>query len=186
MILAFACSLLTLGPGQAPAPIAVPAALAEQSVSMLVQTSATHFAAENLGGRHQLILVGDPGFGPQTSLSLTPGQRVEHVLPPKANGALWIEVLERDTARWHASGAIALEAIGDGAQSNSVWIESSDQGLVLWTATPAGHVELGQRRGRMATGGLQSLAAPHVPGAPPASKGGDTPPKVPEKTLPPF
>lgn len=184
MILALACSAIALGPGQAPAPIAVPTELAEHSVTMRVQTSATHFAAENLGGEPQMILVGEPGFGALTSLTLTPGQRVEHVLPSKASGSLWIEVLEQGALQWSASGAIALESV-QGSDS-ALWIERSGDDLVTWLALGSEDIQLASRRGRLAKGGLGVLAAPHVPGAPPASKGGDTPPKVPEKTLPPF
>lgn len=197
MILELACTAVSFGFGQAPTLSNLPQSLQGHDVRTLMQASPTHFAAVNLGDEPQMILVGDPLHGVLTLMSLPPGQRIEHLVSSAALASLWVEVVERDQSTWTTSGAFPLASLRstEGPASNDLWIERTDRGLLAWSAmanqTPTRRTSQGALRKSPASPATRSIVpddlAPHVPGAPPTDqKKDDTPPKVPDKTLPPF
>ncbi|MFT7676825.1 MAG: hypothetical protein ACI8QC_000801 [Planctomycetota bacterium] len=200
MILELACTAFSFGFGQAPTLSNLPQSLEGHDVRTLMQASPTHFAAENLGQAAQMILVGDPRHGVLSLMTLPPGQRIEHLVSSAALASLWVEVVERDQSTWTTSGAFPLSSLRsvEGPESNDLWIERTTGGLLAWSAcanqTPIRTTSIGALRKSPASPRTRNVVqdaqqglAPHVPGAPPTDqKKDDTPPKVPDKTLPPF
>lgn len=197
MILELACTAISFGFGQAPALSNLPQGLKGHDVRTLMQASPTHFAAENLGHAPQMILVGDPRHGVLTLMPLPPGQRIEHLVSSAALACLWVEVIEHDQFTWTTSGAFPLASLRSnaGPASNDLWIERTALGTLAWSAqanqSPIRSTSQGVLRKSPASHATRTFVqddlAPHVPGAPPADqKKDDTPPKVPDKTLPPF
>lgn len=191
MILTSAIHAVALGFGQAPAPATLPESLTNREVRMVLQASPTHVAAENLGEELQLVLIGDLRFGASASLTLRPGQRVVYVASPAVRSQLWIEVLERNLESWHTTGALPMTSMDGqlGEQAGELWIEGGDSELIVWATSQQEDLQQYESRAYLLvplTQRMQQTNNMHVPGAPPTEQGGDTPPKVPEKTLPPL
>lgn len=163
--------LLALGAGlQAPAPAPIPEPLQGHELTALVQTSASHFCAENTSLRPVVVVVGLDGHGPVGTLALAPGARVVHPLPRGAAREHWFRVIARGPQASIASARVDLPEVAAGASACLFVVPAEEGRLAVWEGTP--------RPRRVA-------AALHVPGAPPADAPVDLPPVLGDKSLPP-
>ena len=166
--------ILALSTGfQAPAPIEIPTGLIGHEVVAVVQTSATHFCAENPFTESIVILVGLRDVGTVGRMSLEPGARVVHPFPRGGADHMWFEVFchnEEGTTRSHKLHLTG----GEVSQARTLFIERGNDCLTAWRdAPPLERVDP-----------FASLA-PHIPGHPPVDAPADLPPVISDKTLPP-
>ncbi|MBL6721162.1 MAG: hypothetical protein ISQ08_07095 [Planctomycetes bacterium] len=163
--------LLALGAGlQAPAPAPIPEALQGQELTALVQTSASHFCAENASLNPVVVVIGLDGHGPVGTLALAPGARVVHPLPRGAAQEHWFRVVSRGPHTSPASARVSLPEVASGTSASMFVVPAADGRLAVW---------------RGASQPRRVAAALHVPGAPPADAPVDLPPVLGDKTLPP-
>ena len=114
--------LLTLATGlQAPAPIEIPASLTGHDVVAVVQTSATHFCAENPSTESVVIRIGLLDVGTVGGLTLGPGARVVYPFPRGGADQMWFEAFTRNAEGVTRSRKLHLA--GDGqASDNTLFI----------------------------------------------------------------
>ena len=166
--------ILALSTGfQAPPSIEIPSALEDQDVVALVQTSDTHFCAENPFTETVVIRIGLHEVGPVGFLTLTPGARVVHPYPRGTAERMWLEVLSKTPEGIASSRKLNFPA-GHQAAASALFIQRRDQCLIAWRNDPP----------LVRVDPFASLA-PHVPGHPPVDAPADLPPVISDKTLPP-
>ena len=166
--------LLTLASGlQAPAPIEIPTDLTGHDVVAVVQTSATHFCAENPSTESIVIRIGLLDVGPVGGLTLAPGARVVYPFPRGGADHMWFEAFTRNAEGVTRSRKLHLTG-AEQASENTLFIERTNSCLVAWRNDQP--LEL--------VDPFASLP-PHIPGHPPVDAPADLPPVISDKTLPP-
>lgn len=94
---------------QAPAPIAVPTALAGADVRLALQATATCFVAENLCQSPQILLFCEPLAGYRAVRLLAPGERALFALPAGLAPSFRLEAFEGWSLLGRSTGAFSLD-----------------------------------------------------------------------------
>lgn len=182
-LLALALSTGLAGPGQLPADPELPAALQGREITTIVQATHTHFAAWNLTNEIQVLLVGNAELGVLETQPLHPGQRVQHSLHQLRSEELLFEIVRLEDFPPSGTGIATIESLRSSATS-AFFVEATPSGTTTWQ-TGADDVCFARPVTRSWAPGSSTFSL-HVPGAPPRPAGGDKPPVVREKPLPPI
>jgi len=176
---------------------ALPVALADRDLDVVLRVTDYSFEAENQSHRQQLVLLGTEELGLLTFIRLLPGVRVSYPFPHGTLTGLLVEVVALRAEAWANTGAFPLEDVRASAHG-SAWIESSPTHAVAWLATRAGveHAQpttglltaamLAASRNTAHDFALEAAAAPHVPLPRPSAKKKSKPPVIEKKPLPPV
>ena len=174
---------LVLSTGQLPVDPKIPTILEGREVTTVVQATRTHFAAWNLTCEVQWLLVGDPELGVLETQPLHPGQRIQHSLGIRDSEGLTFEIVRLDEIPPSGSGMTSVETLRS-TNAGVLWLEASEQGTTSWQQGADGTC-FARPNANSWVPGTNTISL-HVPGAPPRPAGGDKPPVVREKPLPPV
>ena len=192
MITTFLCAALF---SQIPTPCAMPEALEQAQVEMLIQVTENHFAVHNLSDLPQVLVVGEAELGATGAARIEPGQSLLYPFPRGAGDGLLFDVIAIGSDTWRNTGALEVARVRQ-ADQGSLWIQSAQSFSLGWIS------ERGELKHERPVAGLlpaaliaahsglqdyEALASAHVPVPIPVDdKKGGGPPVVEDEVLPPV
>jgi hypothetical protein len=115
---------------QAPAPTAVPAALAGADVRLALQATTSYFVAENLCTAPQLLLFSEPISGYRAARLLAPRERALFALPAGLAPSFRLEAFEGGSPLGRSTGAFSLDDLREHG-GDAVFGVAAEGGLTL-------------------------------------------------------